>query len=952
MSIKPLFKHSWHLISLVLLGFGLMTTSQCFPVSADTLDNQLLTNTSLATSPTAPLTSNLNLMALAETPTATADPITGKFGSSEWSLQDGTLTIGPGDFASHSAETSPWAAYSDQITKIEITGPVTFNTYAAGLFAGLPNLTQIDGLEKVDTSQTISIDGLFYSDSQLTDLTGIEGWQTSNLRTLNRTFFATALIGKLDLSGWDVSSLTSASMAFSRAGALDENSNRLFDLLDLSGWDFKAPKVSLANMGYQLQAKVINTTGWKNTNHITSMDSMFTLSSIQKIDMSSFDMRQLSNSSGGTWRMFTIAFALKELKLGPYSKLAGTGLPSITESNKYTGYWQNIGTGTVSQPNGDQVLTTSQLVDAYDGTKTQATDTFVWQPKPSEPVTVKYVDADTGKDIKDATTITGAIDDPFTITPPAIDNYTYQGTQDDTPLTGTISSTAQTITLKYQSQPTEGSITVNYLDADGQSIATPQTMTGKLGSAYTIEPKSIDGYSYQSGDLTGTYTTTSHAVNLIYEKDAAKGTVTVNYVDSNGKKIADATTLTGPVDSSYTIEKKAIPGYTFKTGDLTGTYTATPKTVTLTYEAATAQGTVTINYLDDRGKTLAPAKTLTGDVATPYTISQINIDGYTFQHADGALAGSFTKEPQTVNLTYKATTDKQGQIIVKYQTADGKTLAPDSQLTGTIETPYTITPPTFTNYQYQKASGDLTGKFGTTTPTVTLTYAKQTANQGQVIVNYLDLSGQSIAASTTLTGDLNAAYTTTAKTIAGYTHVKTTGQPTGTFGAQAQTVSYYYQKQSTSQDQRQLTGQDYTMTVNGTAPTASDFKASAKDKDGHAIDVKVDLSQANLKQVGSYQVTLSTSDGQTLIVKLHVIASNSSSSETGDTINPGKTPQPAKPVAPSSQQPTTQPQPTVSTSQQRAAKKLPATGEKASQLGLIIGLLGLITIGYLARKRF
>lgn len=949
MLITQFFRHCWKPVSLLVIGFGLMTAITGLPTQASTFSGPSPTQSALATPLVTPLPNSHNLMALATTPTTT-DTVTGTFGSSDWSLQAGTLTIGPGDFANNSSSTSPWAAYSSQITKIEITGPVTFNTYAAGLFAGFANLAQIDGLENVDTSKTISFDDLFHNDSQLTDLTGVEHWQTSNVRTLNRTFFATALIGTLDLSHWDVSSLTGASMAFARAGALDENSNRLFNLLDLSGWNFKTAKVNLATFGYQLQANAINTTGWENTSHITSMESMFTFSRIQKIDMSSFDMRQLNNSYGGTRQMFTYASVLKELKVGPYTKLAGTGLPSIAESNKYTGYWQNIGSGTVTNPNGDQVLTTAQLVAAYDGSKTQATDTFVWQPKASQPVTVNYVDATTGKVIQPATTITGAIEDPFTITPPAITGYRYQGTQDDASLTGSISADAQAVTLLYQQQPTEGSITVNYLDTAGKTIAPAQTMTGQLGSHYTIDPKAITGYTYQSGELTGTYTETNHAVNLIYQKNVAHSTVTVNYVDSDGTKIAEPTTLTGPVDSAYTIEKKAISGYTFQSGALTGNFAATPKTVTLSYQKdAAAQGTVTVNYLDDQGKVIAPAKTLTGDLDAPFAVSQPTIDGYTFKHADGNLSGNFTKEPQTVNLIYQATADKQGSVIIKFQTTDGQSLTEDTRLTGTIDSDYTITPPTFKQYQYQKASGNLTGKFSSETPTVVLTYAKQTADQGQVTVHYLDLNGQQLAPVDTLSGPLETAYTTTAKSIAGYSHVKTTGQPTGTFSSQVQNVNYYYQKQTGSNDQRQLTGQDYTMVVNGTTPTASDFKAAAKDKTGHSIAVKVDLSQAKLNQVGTYQVTLRTDDGQTLVVKLHVIAANSGSNEATDKLTPGQTQKPNQPVSANPLKPV---QPATTTKPRNPAKILPATGEVVSHLGLIVGLISLSVIGLKFRKHF
>jgi len=1072
------------------LGFMIMTAITVRPINASTVTDLTTTSNVISPPPAAPLPTARAVTSLT-TPATAADPITGTFGTSPWSLQDGVLTIGAGDFASHTGNTSPWNAYSSQITTINITGPVNFSTNATGIFGSLGNLTAINGLSNINTSKTTSIDDLFYADSQLTDLTGIENWQTSNVRSMNRTFFATALVGTLDLSHWDVGSLTSTSMAFSRTGGLGDNSERLFKRLDLSGWNFKASKVGLSTFGYQLQVLDLDTSNWTNTSHISNMESMFTFSSLSSIDLSSFDMRQLAPYYGGTWKMFSMAWNLKVLKLGPYSKLAGTGLPDITETDKYTGYWQNIGTGTTSHPNGDQVLTTDQLVAAYDGTKTQATDTFVRQPKAAQPVTVHYVDAnDPTTEIQTPTKITGAIDDPFTVTPPKIDGYTYQGVQDDVALTGTISGTAQditllyakqgqvtvnyedadgqklapsktmtgdigsaytvetptiddysyqsasanlsgnytataktitltytktiktgtvtvnyhdeaghsiatakkmtgdvgttykidpptiagytylsgeltgtytaadqTVTLTYRQLPTDGQITVNYLDTDGHVLAEPTTMIGKLGSTYTIEPKQITGYTYQSGDLTGTYATTSHAVNLIYQKEAVQGTVTVNYEDEAGHQLAAPTTLTGKVGAAYTIEKKTIDGYTFHQGDLSGAFTATAKTVTLTYRKnAVAKGSVTVNYHDGQGKSLAPTETLTGDVDTPYTISQKVIAGYAYQKATGNLTGTFTATAKTVTLIYQPTIVQQGRVNVKYQSTTGQTLASDQTLTGDLDTTYTITPLKITGYQYQQATADLTGKFSSHTPTVTLTYTPVAADLGQVTANYLDLDGQVIAPLTRLSGALGTTYTTAAKTVTGYTYVKTVGNPTGTFKSQPQVVNYFYQKQSTSTDQRQLTGQNYTMTVDGPVPTVTDFKAKAKDKDGQTLTVSLDLSRTNRHKVGTYPITLSTTDCQTLTVKLFVIAATTdgNNDSAGDTINPSKKPGSS---ATTSSKPTATVKPTplpnklqeattsvTTTDKPSTDVELPATGEVMTSLAALLGLLGLLSV--------
>ncbi|WP_157049176.1 leucine-rich repeat protein, partial [Companilactobacillus nantensis] len=67
-----------------------------------------------------------------------------------------------------------------------------------------------------------------------------------------------------------------------------------------------------------------------------------------------------------------------------------------------------------------------------------------------------------------------------------------------------------------------------------------------------------------------------------------------------------------------------------------------------------------------------------------------------------------------------------------------------------------------------------------------------------------------------------------------------------------------------------IVGEDFTMNIGAPMPTADDFKASATDVDGNALEVSVDLGNADLNTVGTYDVTLKSSDGQTKTVSLIV----------------------------------------------------------------------------------
>jgi len=74
-----------------------------------------------------------------------------------------------------------------------------------------------------------------------------------------------------------------------------------------------------------------------------------------------------------------------------------------------------------------------------------------------------------------------------------------------------------------------------------------------------------------------------------YVWEETKGTVTVKYADEIGDIVSPDVVLTGKIGDSYTVDKKAIPGYVFKSIDIgseSGTFTNTAQTVVCTYTQA------------------------------------------------------------------------------------------------------------------------------------------------------------------------------------------------------------------------------------------------------------------------------------------------------------------------------------------------------------------------------
>ncbi|TPR55919.1 mucin-binding protein [Enterococcus sp. OL5] len=200
-----------------------------------------------------------------------------------------------------------------------------------------------------------------------------------------------------------------------------------------------------------------------DTSQATTMNSMFYGFRGTTLDLSNFDSSGVISSLGAGMNQFLAdVWYLKELKLGPNFSFVGwnnwssnpypvnlvdpSGMYGF-HSSYYTGYWQNVGTGTVEAPYGENILKSQELVLTYDGA-TMA-DTYVWQPRFIEgaPVTINYLDED-GQELLPPNVLTGGnIGDSIEVVPEDIPNYTLKEVQGEEKII--FSNIPQTVTYIY-----------------------------------------------------------------------------------------------------------------------------------------------------------------------------------------------------------------------------------------------------------------------------------------------------------------------------------------------------------------------------------------------------------------------------------------------------------------------------------------------------------------------
>ncbi|EFS8543293.1 class 1 internalin InlJ [Listeria monocytogenes] len=309
----------------------------------------------------------------------------------------------------------------------------------------------------------------------------------------------------------------------------------------------------------------------------------------------------------------------------------------------------------------------------------------------------------------------------------------------------------------------------------------------------TDNPAVTYTFTSENGAIVGTVTTPFEAPQPIKGED-----VTVHYLDDKGEKLADDEVLSGNLDDPYTSSAKDISDYTLTTtpDNATGTFTTTSQSVTYVYtKNIVAAEPVTVNYVDDTGKTLAPSETLNGNVGDTYNATAKQIDGYTLSTEPTNATGQFTSSAQTVNYIYtKNPAPEKGVVEIHYVDENNKQLSSATEISGTVGDNYTTEPKTIDGYTLTTTPDNATGTFNTGSQTVTYVYTKNIVAAEPVTVNYVDANGKTLAPSETLNGTIGDTYKATTKQIDGYTLSAEPTNATGQFTNSAQTVNYIYTK--------------------------------------------------------------------------------------------------------------------------------------------------------------
>ncbi|WEV56635.1 mucin-binding protein [Ligilactobacillus acidipiscis] len=292
---------------------------------------------------------------------------------------------------------------------------------------------------------------------------------------------------------------------------------------------------------------------------------------------------------------------------------------------------------------------------------------------------------------------------------------------------------------------------------------------------------------------------------------------TVNYVDENGNKLVDPHEETVNFEHSYTIDKvtgeisneKWTPDQTFK--DATSpevhgyhlqdqsqttvkgqTVGHDDKDLTTDVVYVRDKGTVTISYVDRKGKEVAKGENVNGNTGDKYTSDSKAVDGYVLVETPANANGEIVKGNTQVTYVYAPV----GNLVPSSEDPDfpnpGNTQYPNDPTDPTK--PGTVEVPDIPGYTPQYPDGTPVEPGTVITPEdptkdTPIVYVR---DKGSVEVNYVDQNGKHLTDTVKISGNTGDKYDSSSKVIPGYVLTEVPANASGEITKGETTVTYVY----------------------------------------------------------------------------------------------------------------------------------------------------------------
>lgn len=399
-----------------------------------------------------------------------------------------------------------------KIQTINITGPIKLSGSIKGLFSELDNLTTINGLEKLDTSDVSDMSFLFDHDVNLTSL-NLGQLNTANVTNMDHMFSMCQKIASLDVSQLNTTNVTIMNSMFYDCDALTNltltaaNGSTKFDTSNVTDMTSMFEKcISLTS----IDLSNFDTSNVKNMQHL-----FYLCAKLPSLDLSKFNTANVTNMAG----LFSKCYSLTKLDLSSFDTSKVTDMAYMFQSTKLTKI--NLSSFDTSKvTNMKWMFYQSNALKELDilvlGNKNNIKDAKLNTPG-------KWVNVGHGthnNDNNPEASKNWSSDELTTNYNPATDadRYIHFTKKPDAP--GTPSTPSVSVPSKA------ANVTVHYQDKDGKTLSPDEILSGNIGDGYISNTKEIPGYVLQErpNNATGFFSSNPQDVTYVYQKAGQIGT--------------------------------------------------------------------------------------------------------------------------------------------------------------------------------------------------------------------------------------------------------------------------------------------------------------------------------------------------------------------------------------------------------------------------------------------
>ena len=536
---------------------------------------------------------------------------------------------------------------------------VTFDGYfkvvgdVKSVFIRLRGLTDIEGLENVDTSEATTMYAWFSQCSSLKHV-DLSHFNTSNVKNMSYMFDRCTNLEDLDLSKFDTSQVKDMSYMFVGCKSLKE--------LDLQ--NFNTSQVT--NMSWMFAGceslKKLNVTSF-NTTNVKDMSFMFNhCASLTNIDVHSFDTKNVENMkamfsmyysyASDTSSVFGWDSSLVSLDLSNFNTSKVTNMSSMfmkctkLKDLNISSFDTSQVTTMVSMFNGCNKLT---YLDLRNFDTANVTDMSYMFRDTNSLVGLNLSSFNTSKVTSMSQMFYLYADPKEDGKYPKLSNLrTLDISNFDMSSNGNtydmLKGHQNLLVLKLG----KGNKLVSIMGLD-----TPGTWLN-VGKKTMQDPEGSEKWS--SDELMKNW-----QVGAKDETYVRETTITAHYQDEKGKTLADDETYTGTYGTPYEAKVKEIPGYvlTAMPKNAKGLIGENVDDIMFIYQKPTNNGKtpvkaadVTVHYEDENGNQIAPNVILSGNVGDGYQTETKTISGYTLKTRPNNATGFFTSQSQDVVYVY------------------------------------------------------------------------------------------------------------------------------------------------------------------------------------------------------------------------------------------------------------------------------------------------------------